>query len=343
MRILIIGGTGLISTYITRQLLEQGHEVTHYNRGQSAAQMSEGIRRIQGDRTDYPRFAAQMAELESFDCAIDMVCYEPEDAQSALNALRGKVAQYILCSTVDVYTKPAARYPITESETRTAIRNFSYAEKKVVCEAIAFEAHERGDFAVTVIRPAYTYGEGRGPIHSFDWGNAYLDRLRKGKPIIVHGDGMSLWTACHAEDEARAFVGAIGNTRAYGKGYHATGEEWLTWNELYRQVAQVMGAPEPTFVHIPTDLLNKIAPAHAHICSVNFQFNNIFDNSAARNELGFRYTISWRQGVQRVLAWLDEHNGIPDSDDDPLDDQVIAAWEASHDYIKQQLADIKGL
>src|SRR5579883_259113 len=245
MNILIIGGTGLISTYITRQLLERGDKVTHYNRGKSSPQVPEGVTQIIGDRTDYPRFEQQMAELGSFDCVIDMVCYEPEDARSTVRAITGKTGQYILCSTIDVYTKPASKYPITEEEPRTAIADFDYALKKVECEQIAFAAHERGDLKVTVIRPAATHGEGRGIIHSLGWSNTHIDRIRKGKPIVMHGDGNSLWVQCHADDVARAFVGAIGNTKAFGKGYHATGEEWLTWNALQRTVARVLGAPEP--------------------------------------------------------------------------------------------------
>ena len=340
MKVLIIGGTGLISTAIARGLLERGNDVTLYHRSVTDAQVLGGLKAIGGDRTNYPVFEAQMAEAGSFDCVIDMVGYLPEDAQSIAHAFKGRIGQLIFCSTVDVYRKPANRYPIREDEERRAAPSFPYALNKVKCEAILFEAHQRGDFPVTVIRPAYTYSEGRGPIHSFGGSTVYLDRMRKGKPIVVHGDGNSLWAACHRDDVGRAFVEAAGNPKTFGKAYHVTGEEWMTWNRYHQGVAEAMGTPSPTLVHIPTDLLAKVAPKRAWICAENFQFNNIFDNSAAKTDLGFRYTIPWVEGVRRMVAWLDEHGRIENSDDDPFDDRLIAAWERLGTAMAQELADL---
>jgi nucleoside-diphosphate-sugar epimerase len=156
---------------------------------------------------------------------------------------------------------------------------------------VLFKAHERGDFPLTIIRPAHTYGEGRGPIHTFGGKTTYLDRLRKGKPIVVHGDGNSLWSSCYRDDVARAFVNAVGNVATYGQAYHLAGEEWLTWNRYHQGVAEALGVPLPLLVHIPSDLLVKVAPERAYLASVNFQFNNVFDTSAARRDLAFRYTV----------------------------------------------------
>ncbi len=324
MKILIIGGTGLISSAITRFLLEQGASVTHYNRGRlDLYPPPPGVRTIHGDRTDYRTFEHQMAELGTFDCVIDMVGYAPGDAESAVRAFRGRVGHFIFCSTVDVYRKPATRYPYTEDEGYGGLN--TYSRNKVSCEQILRAAHQRGDFPLTIIRPAYTYGEGRGPLNPF--GGAYLDRLRKGKPIVVHGDGSSLWTTCHRDDVARAFVAAVGQPHTFGKAYHTPGEEWMTWNQYHQRVAEALDAPQPTLVHIPTDLLVRVAPQRAAIIAENFQFNNIFDTTAARNDLNFRDTIPWVEGVRRMVAWLDAHGQVTNSDADQFEDRLITAWQ----------------
>jgi nucleoside-diphosphate-sugar epimerase len=325
VKILIIGGTGLISTSITRQLLERGDDVTLYNRGQREARIPPAAKRILGDRSNYAAFEAQMRQAGEFDCVIDMIGFVPEEEQSTVRAFKGRIGQFIFCSTVDVYSKPIRCYPYREDAPRNAVG--SYGQNKVLCEDVLMEAHRRGDFAVTIIRPAYTYGESGSLIHTFGWSTTHIDRLRKGKPIVVHGDGSSLWVCCHVDDLARAFVNAAGNRVAFSRAYHVTGEEWMTWNEYHRTVAEAIGAPGPTLVHIPTDLLVRVAPNRAAWCGFNFQFNNIFDNSAARADLSFRYTIPFLEGARRTVAWLDERGRIEDSDKDPFYDRLLAAWE----------------
>ncbi|HMN29126.1 MAG TPA: NAD-dependent epimerase/dehydratase family protein, partial [Caldilineaceae bacterium] len=267
----------------------------------------------------------QMAEAGRFDCVIDMVGYLPADGESVVRAFRGRVGHFLFCSTVDVYRKPATRYPYTEAEAYGGLN--AYSRRKVQIERTLLAAHHPSDFPVTIIRPAYTYGEGRGPLHSLGGRTTYIDRIRKGLPIVVHGDGSSLWVCCHRHDVAQSFANAAGQSHTFGQCYHTTGEDWMTWNQYHERVAAAIGAPSPTVVHIPTDLLGKVAPKRAAIDVENFQFNNIFDNSAARNDLGFTYTISWEEGVRRMVDWLDAHNRVETSADDPFDDRLIAAWE----------------
>jgi nucleoside-diphosphate-sugar epimerase len=338
MKILIVGGTGLISTSITRLLLERGDEVTHYNRGKlDLYPVPPEVRQIRGDRTDYAAFERQTGQAGQFDCAIDMVGYTPGDAESAARAFRGRVGHFIFCSTVDVYLKPASRYPYVEDEGYGGLN--TYSSNKVVCERVLRAAHERGDFPLTIIRPAYTSGEGRGPLNPFGGGTAYIDRLRKGKPIVVHGDGSSLWTACHRDDVARAFVAATGQPHTFGKAYHTPGDEWMTWNTYHQRVAEALGAPDPKLVHIPTDVLLRAAPNRAAIISENFQFNNIFDTTAARTDLGFQPTVTWIEGVRRMAAWLEERGRIESSDADPFEDRLIAAWRDVSDLRSSAIVD----
>lgn len=327
MQVLIIGGTGLISTAITRFLVERGDAVTLYNRGQTKADIPEGYNTITGNRKDYATFEAQMAEVGNFDAVIDMIGFVPGDVESAVRAFQGRVGQFIFCSTVDVYTKPAHRYPVREDAERQPMLSFPYAYNKEKCERLLEAAHERGDFPVTIIRPAHTYGEGRGLIHSFGLGGAYyFNRIRLGKPIITHGDGSSLWAACHRDDVGRAFAAAVGNERTFGEGYHTASEEPMTWNQYHQTVAQAMNAPEPELVHIPTDVLFEIAPKEAEWCRENFQYNNIFDNTAAKTDLNFRYTIPFVEGVRRIVDWLDAHGRIHDKDEPEIYDKIIERW-----------------
>jgi nucleoside-diphosphate-sugar epimerase len=338
MRVLIIGGTGLISTAITQALLDRGITPTLYNRGRRPSRLPVEVPIIYGDRSDRRAFEEQMAGLEPFDCVIDMICFTPEDAESAIRAFAGRAGRLIFCSTVDVYAKPASRYPITESEPRQG--NNAYGQGKVRCEELFEAVHDQGALPVTIIRPAMSYGEGGALIHSFGWGTYHLDRMRKGKPLIVHGDGSAIWVACHVEDVARAFVAAVENPATQGRAYHVAGEEWLTWNRYYQLTAEALDAPPPTLVHIPTDLLQRIAPQRAQWTATNFQGNNIFDNSAARADLGFRYTVPFLDGARRTIAWLDAHDRIEDSDQEPFDDRLLAAWARLADALAGEVGEV---
>ncbi|MGD0226204.1 MAG: NAD-dependent epimerase/dehydratase family protein [Terriglobia bacterium] len=330
MRILMIGGTGNISTGITQRLVRSGADLTLVKRSASAPEAMQGVRVIACDRTDHSDFQAKVAGEGRFDCVIDMVCYEPEDALSDVETLRGRAGQLIFCSTVDVYTKAPASYPVTEENgIIKALPSFPYAWKKVQCEEVMSEAHRRGDFPVTVIRPAFTYNDKRTPgIHSFGGQTYHLDRLLKGKPIILHGDGTSIWTATHRDDVSAAFVNAIGNARTYGQDYNVTGDEWMTHNHIWRTIAIALGAPAPDFVYIPTELLGKLAPTEAAWCVENFRYNNIFDNSKAKRDIGFRYTIPFRHGVAGCIEYLTHHGEIEDSANHPFYDRIVDTWRS---------------
>ena len=342
MKILIIGGTGLISTRITQQLLARGDDVTHVNRGQrkigfGGITFEREVRTIIADRTDYANFEATMREAGQFDCVMDMVGFAPDDERSAVRAFAGRCGHFIFCSTVDVYAHPASKLPYTEDAPKHGLND--YAAQKVACEAVLDEAQASGKLDVTIIRPAATYAEGAGILDSLRGRKTYVDRLRKGKPIIVHGDGQSLWCSCHADVVARAFENAAGNPITFGKSYHTAGEEFVTWNQHHQLVAQAIDAPEPKLVHIPTDALAQLLPSEtladaAHWTLTNFQFNNIFDNGAAKRDLHFRYTVRWAEGARRLVEWLDANGHIDDSDADHFDDNLIAAWQAALDAMQ---------
>jgi len=338
MKILIIGGTGLISTAISTQLLAAGHDLTLYNRGETQPRLPEGYQVMKGDRDDFETFEKQMAEAEPFDCVIDMICFRPDQAKSDIRAFKGRTGQLIFCSTVDVYTKPPKTFPVVESHERHALSD--YGRDKAKCEDLFMAAHKDGCFSVTILRPAHTYGEGGNIIHTFGWETYFLDRLLKGKPVIVHGDGEALWVSCHIDDVGRAFVNAVGNENAYGKTYHVTGEEWQTWNQYHERLADAIGAPKPAIMHLPADILVRVAPEQTMITYLNFQYTNIFDNSAAKADLDFQYTIDWKTGAKRTFDWLVEHDRIEDWQSFPLYDRVIESQKQQCNEFVNVLANL---
>lgn len=325
MKTLIIGGTGQISRAISRQILQTGDSLTLYHRGQTNLPELQGAQHILGDRRDFETFERQMAAAGPFDCVIDMVCFSPEEAESLVRAFRGQIGQLILCSTAAVYQRPASHYPVTEAEPLRP--NSEYGRGKLRCEQILQAAHNRGELNLTILRPANTYGPGGDLIYTLNIGSGFLDRIRKGKPLISPGDGCALRAHAHADDVARGFVSAIGNLRAFGQAYHLTGEEWLSWDRYFELIAEALDAPLPPLVHIPCEVMYAMAPDRLANLMENYRFNNIFDNTAAQIDLDYRYTIQFAHGVRQTIAWLEANHRIENSDDDPFDDAIIAAWQ----------------
>lgn len=340
MKVLIIGGTGNISTAATRDLIARGDEVILYNRGQTGTEFQGSYRLIQGDRKDYPRFEEQVVAAGPFDCVIDMICYTPEEAQSLVQAVRGRTRQVVFSSTVDVYCKPAKNYPIRENAPRGANPAFTYAYNKVVCENILLQAAQEGDFALTIIRNAQTYNSSNYVAGLLIPGPVFLNRLRLGKPVIVIGDGTSLWSLVHRDDAGPTFAAAAGNPRAYGNAYIVAGEEWLTWETIYRMTAEAMQAPPLVPVHIPSDLLARLSPdlRGAVWCDLNFKYDNIFDVSAAQRDLGYHYTVTWEEGIRRILASHESRGLLSGDGKDTLYDAIIGAWERLCEGMRQQVA-----
>jgi nucleoside-diphosphate-sugar epimerase len=340
MKVLIIGGTGNISTAISRQLIEQGVEVTLYNRGKTEINFPGDFKTIIGNRYDYQVFEKQMAEAGLYDCVVDMIGYDPEDVASLTRAFKGRTEQVIFCSTVDVYTKPAINYPVVEGVERQPSPAFSYAYKKAICEKILEEASQKSAFALTIIRPAHTYNDTQTPIPFIGSGLHFFKRIRQHKPIIILGDGTSFWASAHRDDVAPTFVAAVGNTGVYGKAYHVTAEEWMTWEHHYQTVADVMGTPPINFIHIPTDLLGLMAPKAAEWSVVNFHYNNIFDNSAAKSDLQYQYTISWREGVERMVAFHDARGDIDSCPDDILYNKLVSVWQKMSSNVVDEMRSL---
>ena len=318
MKVLVLGGTGLISQSIVRQLVGRGDDVHVYNRGVTAADLPADVSRIRGERGRLAEFRDEMTAYR-FDCIIDMCGYTESDAEGLIAAAGGTAPQVIFCSTTDVFVKGRGPYPITERSPRGARPSFPYAVGKVASEELLERAARDGAFALTIVRPAQTYGgPNHGPNHPLGHRGYHLLRLSGGLPLLLHGDASSLWCACFAPDVAGAFVAAIGNGIAYNRAYNAAGEEIVTWRRYWEIAAEAFGSPALQVVNVPTAVLGRVFGEDASVLVENYQYNNVFDCSLAKEELGFRYRTTLLEGFTLVAkefgeAWLrdgeEEQNG----------------------------------
>lgn len=330
MKVLVIGGTGTIGSFVTRELSRRNCRLTLLTRGLSRQVFPQepGIAVIHGDRKNASLL--QAVGEQNFDVVVDLACYEPRDAENAVRAFGGRIEQYLFVSTVDVYTKPAAVYPVTEDAERNPRESFSYAVGKAQCEEIFFGAHREKKFEVTIARPAHTYCEGVTPLlQVFGWTTDHLDRMEKGKPVIIPGDGTSLWSSLYAEDLAIPLANALLNPVAYGKAYNLASEEIMSWGRLYEIVADTMGVPLCP-VYVPARVLGQVFPEKALWCVENFQYSNVFSVELARKDLGFATRTSYRDGVGKCLRWFAENGGLEDSGAPRFSfyEQFLRMWES---------------
>ncbi|MBC7809426.1 MAG: NAD-dependent epimerase/dehydratase family protein [Akkermansiaceae bacterium] len=334
MDILFIGGTGLISTATARKLIADGHQVTCFNRGKSESRLEEGSYEvILGDRKDYATFENTFSD-KTFDVVVDMVAFSPDDTASAIRAFKGRCGQFLHCSTVCVYSGPPTLIPTPEHEPFHSIGG--YGKNKIKCEEALFTAYEADGFPVTILRPSHSYGEGGNVIRSWGKHETFLDRVRKNKPVIVHGDGTSLWASCHVDDVGRGFIATIGVDACKGQAYNITADEWFTWNDYHRIAAEVAGGTfDPCY--IPTDILREVAPALTGGTYEIFAYPSVFDNGKIKRDTAAGpapytgQTVSFREGVARNIAWMDENGKVADTDATPAgpyEDSLVAVWRS---------------
>lgn len=325
MKVLLIGGSGNISPAIAKELLAMGAEVTVFNRGHHKV---PGTGQITGDRYDTEDFIRKVS-AHSFDCVIDMICFHPKDAQALVDAFAGRVKQLVFCSTVNTYVAPAPFYPVTEETPLGADPAFEYAHEKLLCEQLLQSAAEKGAFELTVIRPGATGNDASTPIALLGDGLGLMHRMLAGKPIIVMGDGSSLWAMAHRDDVGKAIAHAVLNEKAYGQGYTIASEDAMTWERYFEIAAEALGAPKPDFVHIPWEILVKLAPEDCSWVGLNFRFNNIYSSAKAKRDLGFEQTISWEEMMRRSAKLHKEAGDLTADREHPLYDRIIQVYRDS--------------
>jgi len=302
MKVLFIGGTGFISAAVSRQAIAKGLDLSVLNRGLRQVDLPGG-RRVKADIRQVNEVRAALQDMP-FDVVVDWIAYTPEDIERDLALFQGRVKQFVFISSASAYQKPPTHYLITES---TPLHNpfWNYSRNKIACEERLMRAYRDEGFPITIVRPSLTY-DPNFPIAIGGWGCFTLaDRLKKGRPIIVHGDGTALWVVTHAEDFGRGFLGLLGNEQAIGHAFHITSDEVLTWNQIYQTIAEALGV-EADIVHIPSEFIARARPRLAGSLLGDKTWSAVFDNSKIKTFVpGFQACIPFRDGIRRTLAWFD--------------------------------------
>jgi nucleoside-diphosphate-sugar epimerase len=327
MRVLFIGGTGNISTSVSKLAVEKGIELYLLNRGQRPVEVS-GAHSLTGDIHE-PEQVRQAIKGMSFDAVVDWIAFDVDDIERDIELFQGVTEQYIFISSASAYQKPLTHYLITES---TPLCNpyWEYSQKKIACEERLQRAYRDQRFPMTIVRPSLTY-RNVFPVAIGGWRDYTLaDRLLKGKPIIVHGDGTSLWVVTHADDFAKGFVGLLGHPRAIGHAFHITTDEVLTWDQIYRTIASALGV-EAHIVHMPSDFIAATKPHMGPGLLGDKAWSVVFDNRKIKTFVpDFQATIPFHTGIPRLLAWFDQderRKWIDDAVNRDMDD-LLAAYGA---------------
>jgi nucleoside-diphosphate-sugar epimerase len=324
MKVLFIGGTGQISAACARGALSAGIELYLLSRGRTSERaVPEGAQLLTADVRDTPATRAAIGSLE-FDAVVDFVAFEPEHVRADIDVFSGRTGQYVFISSASAYQTPPVRLPIVES---TPLRNpvWPYSQAKIACEDLLERAYRDDGFPATIVRPSHTYDGTQVP---YDPGWTTVDRMRRGKPVVVHGDGTSLWTLTHSDDFAKAFVGLLGHPQAIGDAFHITSDELITWNQIHEMLAAAAGAAA-RIVHVPSDAILRVDDAWGRSLLGDKAHSVMFDNSKVRRLVpDYVATIPFSQGAREIVAWHDE---VPsrrqvDARMDRLMDELIDAF-----------------
>jgi nucleoside-diphosphate-sugar epimerase len=303
LRVLFIGGSGIISSACSRLAVERGLDLYVLNRGANGLRpLPEAATVLRADIRDTSAVTAALGGLE-FDAVVDWVAYTPEHVRADLELFRGRTGQYVFISSASAYQTPPARLPVTES---TPLRNpyWAYSQDKIACEDLLVAAYRDEGFPVTIVRPSHTYDRTTVPFTGGHW--TAVERMRRGKEVIVHGDGTSLWTLTHHEDFARGFVPLLGHPRALGEAIHITSDDVLTWNQIAEALAAAAGATA-RIVHVPSDVIASADAEWGAGLLGDKAHSMVFDNTKLRRLVpDFVATIPFERGAREIVAWHDE-------------------------------------
>jgi len=327
MKILFIGGTGTISTAISTLLITQGHDLYLLNRGNRNDVLPEGAHLLISDVNDEQTVAALIRDLD-FDCVVDFIAFVPAHLQRDYRLFRHKTKQFIFISSASVYQKPLSCYLVSEA-TPLANPYWQYSRDKIACEEYLMKLYREEEFPATIVRPSYTYGERSVPlgVHGAKGSWQVLKRMLEGKPVIIHGDGTSLWTMTHNSDFARGFVGLIGNPLALGEAVQITSDETLSWNQIYQCIARALNVPLKA-VHISSELLAAAGPYDFTGGLLGDKaMSVVFDNAKLKRLVpGFVAAKRFDQGIQETVQYILAHPECQQADEefDQWCDDLIA-------------------
>ncbi|HTL67647.1 MAG TPA: SDR family oxidoreductase [Lacunisphaera sp.] len=322
MKILFIGGSGIISRAVAQQTLAAGHELWLLNRGQHRP--VAGARTLTADIND-PVAARAALSGHEWDVVVQWIAFVPADIRRDLELFRDRTRQYIFISSASIYQKPPRPpYLITESTPREN-PHWDYSRNKIACELELEAARRETRFPYTIIRPSLTYGDDQIPLVLNSWTKPWtaIDRLRRGAPLIIPGDGSSLWTITHNSDLAAGLVGLFGHPQAIGEAFHITSDEALPWNRFFEIAAEAAGVTAPSFVHIASDFIIACVPAVEGTLLGDKAVSAVFDNSKLKRLVpGFAAKTRFAEGIRRTITWFDA-----DPPRQQVDAEMNARWD----------------
>jgi nucleoside-diphosphate-sugar epimerase len=302
MKVLFIGGTGIISSACSELAIERGIELFHLNRGKSSLiRPVVGVKHIVADIRNEAE-AEKALESYSFDVVVDWIAFVPEHIEEDIRLFRDKTKQFIFISSASIYETPPSKLPVTEN---TPLYNpiWKYSQDKIACEDVLRKAWLTEQFPFTIVRPSHTYDKTLVPMEG---GYTVLQRMIDGKPVVVHGDGTSIWTLTHHRDFAKGLVGLMGNPKALAEDFHITSDEWLSWNTIYQIMAKELGV-KATLVHVPSDVIARYDSRIGDSLLGDKAHSMIFDNSKIKNAVpDFRCDIPFNEGAKEIVQWYKE-------------------------------------
>jgi len=310
MKVLFIGGTGIISSACSERAIAQGISLFHLNRGKSKEIRSiSGVTTIIADIRNSEE-TKKALEGHSFDAVVDWISFVPEHIENNISIFKNSTKQYIFISSASIYQTPPQSLPITENTPREN-PIWEYSRNKIACEDILLAAYQNEGFPVTIIRPSHTYDKTLLPIEG---GYTVIQRILDEKPIIVHGDGSSIWTLTHHKDFAKGLVGLLGKKQAIGEAYHITSDEWLSWNRIYELVGKTLGKM-PNVVYVPSTIIAKYDKKIGDSLLGDKTHSMIFDNSKIKALVpDFSCTIPFEEGIKEIITWYKANPEFQKSD-----------------------------
>ena len=327
LRVLFIGGSGVISSACAREAVNAGIDLYVLNRGQSTTRpLPDGVAELRADVRNPEAVRDAIGGLD-FDSVVDWVAFTAEHVRSDIDVFRGRTGQYVFISSASAYQTPPARLPVTES---TPLRNpfWQYSRDKIACEDLLVGEYRENNFPATIVRPSHTY-DATKTVLSGGW--TALARMLAGKPVIVHGDGTSLWTVTHNTDFARGFVPLLAHPRTLGEAFQITSDDVLTWDQIAHALAAALGVTA-RLVHVPSDAIAAADPEWGAGLLGDKAHSMVFDNSKLRSVVpGWRAVIPFERGAREIADWYlaDPARQVPDERLDALMDKLAADFAVS--------------
>lgn len=335
----MIGGTGTISSAITRQLAESEHELWLLNRGNRQAELPEGVNQIVADVENEQLVAEKLGDMQ-FDVVCEFIGFLPEQVARDIRLFRGRTRQYVYISSASAYNKPARGYIINEGTT-LANPHWEYSRNKIACEELLMKHYREEGFPVTIIRPSHTYCERSVPlgIHGMKGSWQVVKRMMEGKPVLIQGDGSSLWTMTWNEDFARGFIGLLGNPHAIGEAFQIMNDETLTWTQIYQAIADALRVELKPY-YVSSAFLADVCPKEYDLEGSllgDKAVSVVFDCTKLKRAVpGFQATVRFEEGVRRTLDYILKHPELQEEDPefDQWCDKVIEAQEEAKKKFK---------